>query len=107
MPENAANPARPERPVKRRIDDNVVFIGKKPLMSYVLAVVTQFGKGQNEVRLKARGKSISTAVDVAEIIRKRFVTDAKIAGIEIDTEEIAADNEKINVSTIEIVIRKP
>lgn len=74
-------------------------------MSYVLAVVTQFAK-QNEVRLKARGRSISTAVDVAEIIRKRFVADAKIANIEIGTDEIVAENEKINVSTIDILLKK-
>jgi DNA-binding protein len=84
----------------------MVFIGKKPSMSYVLAVVTQFTKGQNEVRVKARGRAISKAVDVAEIVRKKFVQDAKVAEIRIDTEEIQAENEKLNVSTMEIVLRK-
>ena len=86
---------------------NNVFIGKKPTMSYVLAVVTQFGSGQSEVHLKARGRSISTAVDVAEIVRNRFLQDVKTADIKIDTEEIELDTkEKINVSTIEIILKK-
>ena len=54
------------------VDDNVVFIGKKGVMSYVLAVVTQFNNGVNEVVIKARGKAISRAVDVAEIVRQRL-----------------------------------
>ena len=76
-------------------------------MSYVLAVVTQFSEGQNEVHLKARGNAISTAVNVAEIVRNKFVQDAKIKGINIGTEEMEGENkEKINVSTMEIVLGK-
>lgn len=87
--------------------DNTVFIGKKPTMAYVLAVVTQFGDGQSEVHLKARGRSISKAVDVAEIVKNKFVQDAKVDEIQIGTEEIEGkESEKINVSTIDIVLRK-
>src|SRR3989344_5022109 len=87
--------------------DNVVFIGKKPSMSYVLAVVTQFGEGQTEIHLKARGKAISKAVDVAEIVKNKFVQDAKIKNIKIGTEELETENkEKINVSTIEVTLGK-
>ncbi|MBI3190710.1 DNA-binding protein Alba [archaeon] len=75
-------------------------------MAYVLAVVTQFSGGQKEIHIKARGRAISKAVDVAEIVRKKFVQDAKIDSINIDTEEISAENEKINVSTIEILLKK-
>jgi len=88
-------------------DDNTVFVGKKPSMSYVLAVVTQFGDGQKEVFLKARGKSISKAVDVAEIVRNKFVQDAKIKSIETGTDVIENENkEKINVSSISIAMVK-
>ncbi|MFC2143447.1 DNA-binding protein Alba [Candidatus Aenigmatarchaeota archaeon] len=87
--------------------DNTVFIGKKPSISYVLAVVTQFTDGRNEIFLKARGKAISKAVDVAEIVRNKFVTDAKVNKIIIGTEKLETENkEKINVSTIEIAIGK-
>lgn len=90
-----------------KAEDNVVFVGKKPSMAYVLAVVTQFGAGQQQIHLKARGKSISKAVDVAEIVRNKFVQGAKIAAITTGTEEIENENkEKVNVSTIDIVVGK-
>jgi DNA-binding protein Alba len=84
---------------------NIIFIGKKPSMSYVLAVVTQFNS-QKEVQIRARGKAISKAVDVAEIVRNKFLKEARISGITIGTEEISAEAEKINVSTIEICLAK-
>lgn len=88
-------------------EDNTVFVGKKPAMSYVLACVTQFGEGNDKIQIKARGKAISRAVDVAEITRNRFVEDAKIEEIETDTEEIdTEEGEKINVSSINITLAK-
>ena len=93
--------------VRESTKDNVVFIGKKPSMSYVLAVVTQFGAGQNEIFLKARGRSISKAVDVAEIVRNKFVPESRVDDIKIGTEEVTTENkDKINVSTIELTMRK-
>jgi DNA-binding protein len=90
----------------KRADDNVVFVGKKPTMSYVLAVITQFSEGAKEVYLKARGKSISRAVDVAEVVRNRFVNDLKHT-IEIGTEKIQGEREgELNVSTISINLSK-
>ncbi len=62
---------------ERKADDNVVYVGKKGVMSYVLAVVTQFNNGEKEVIIKARGNAISRAVDTAEIVRQRFVNDVK------------------------------
>ncbi len=90
-----------------RAADDVVFVGKKPTMSYVLAAATQFTQGQKTVTLKARGMSISKAVDVAEVVRNRFLKDASVQQIRIGTEEILESNgEKINVSTIEITLGK-
>ncbi len=88
-------------------EDNTIYVGSKPAMSYVLAVVTQFSDGQNEVHIKARGRAISRAVDVAEIVRNRFVTDAKLDNITISTDEITTDKgEKMNVSSIQIDMKK-
>jgi DNA-binding protein len=88
-------------------EDNVIFVGHKPSMVYVLGVITQFNDGKSEVRIKARGKSISRAVDVAEIVRRRFVNDAQLCGINIGTEELQMQGDtKVNVSTIEIILRK-
>lgn len=90
----------------KRADDNVVFVGKKPTMSYVLAVITQFSEGTKEVYLKARGKSISRAVDVAEVVRNRFINNAKHT-IEIGTEKVRGDRgDELNVSTISITLSK-
>jgi len=84
-------------------NENTIFVGNKPPMSYVLAVVTQFNGGSDSVVLKARGRAISRAVDTAEITRNRFVTDAKIKDIKIGTESITnEEGRSSNVSSIEI-----
>ncbi|MCZ7382681.1 MAG: DNA-binding protein Alba [Candidatus Methanoperedens sp.] len=87
-------------------DDNVVYIGNKPVMNYVLAVVTQFNNGASEVAVKARGKAISRAVDAVEVSRNRFLPDSKIKDIKIGTEKINTDRGDSNVSIIEIVLTK-
>ena len=100
---------KPEKAEKIRTDENVIYVGKKPPMSYVLAVITQFqGSGSDEVIKKARGRSISTAVDTAEIVRNRFMKDAKIKDIIIGTESITNEEEgrTSNVSSIEITLTK-
>jgi len=90
-------------PEKERSDENTIYVGNKPPMSYVLAVVTQFNGGSDEVVIKARGRAISRAVDTAEITRNRFVTNAKIKEIKIGTESITnEEGRSSNVSSIEI-----
>ena len=90
-----------------KLPENVVFVGQKVPMAYVLGVVTQLSNNQKEVFIKARGRSISKAVDVAEIVRRKFVQDAKVSNIEIGTEERTLENgQKINVSSISIAITK-
>ena len=92
---------------RKEIERNVVFVGKKPAMSYVLACVTQFNDGNNDVILKARGRAISHAVDVAEIVRNKFMTNTEIKNVSIGTEELQSEQgEKINVSSIEIILGK-
>jgi len=86
--------------------ENVVFIGVKPVMNYVLAVITQFNQGIGEVTLKARGKAISRAVDVAEIVRNRFLQGMVVRNISIGTESMQGESGQTNVSTIEIVLGK-
>jgi DNA-binding protein len=94
-------------PSDRRADDNVIFVGRKPSMAYVLGVITQLNEGKKEVHIKARGKAISRAVDVTEIVRRKFVNDVTIKSIDISTEERELpDKTKINVSAIDIVIGK-
>ncbi|PKK85881.1 MAG: DNA-binding protein Alba [Thermoplasmata archaeon HGW-Thermoplasmata-1] len=88
-------------------EENTVLIGNKPPMSYVLAVISQFNSGSNEITIKARGRAISRAVDVAEIVRNRFVSDARLGGIKIATEQVHnEEGRQSNVSSIEISLVK-
>ena len=88
-------------------EDNIVFVGKKGTMAYVLAVVTQINQGANTIQIKARGRAISRAVDVAEIVRNKFVAGSKIDNINISTEEIKTDEgTPLKVSAIEITLSK-
>ncbi|MDY6778526.1 MAG: DNA-binding protein Alba [Candidatus Nanohaloarchaea archaeon] len=88
-------------------DDNTVYVGSKPAMSYAMAVVTQLSNGHDRVHIKARGKAISRAVDVAEIVRNRFVEDAAVDDIGIGTDEIETDEgDTINVSSIHIQLEQ-
>jgi DNA-binding protein Alba len=77
-------------------------------MNYVLACITSFHGGAKEVSIKARGKAISRAIDVAEVIRRRFLPDVKVAKIGIGTDELPAQegNQASNVSTIEITLER-
>jgi len=90
-------------------ESNSVFIGNKPVMNYVLACITLFHSGAKEVNVKARGRSISTAIDVVEVVRSRFLPDVKIKQIGIGTEQMAPREEggtATNVSTIEITLQR-
>ena len=89
---------------KRKTDENTIFVGNKPSMSYVLAVVTQFNNNSsNEVIVKARGRAISRAVDTAEIVKNRFIKDLEVKKIEIGTESMTnEEGRSSNVSSIEI-----
>jgi len=87
--------------------DNVVLIGRKPVMNYVVACITFFNAGEKQVVIKARGRAISRAVDTVELLRRAFVKDLEIKSIEIGTEElIREEGQKSNVSTFEITVAK-
>ena len=89
---------------------DTILIGKKPTMSYVLAIITGLSTSSaKEITLKARGKSIVTAVDVAEVTRNRFLKDLKVKNIKIATEEMPpreGQGRSRMVSTIEIILAK-
>jgi DNA-binding protein len=88
--------------------ENLVFIGKKPVMNYVLACLTSFNSGAKKVVVKARGRAISRAVDTVELLRRAFAKDVELQGIATGTEEVTrAQGQKANVSSIEITVSKP
>ena len=84
-----------------------IFIGGKAFMNYVTGVVMQFNGGAVDVSIKARGKYISRAVDVAEVVKNRFFQGVEIKEVKIGSEEFTGDNNRqIRVSTIDIVLTK-
>jgi DNA-binding protein len=87
-------------------DDNIIYVGNKPVMNYVLAVVTQFNNGADEVLIKARGRAISRAVDVEQISVNRFLSDVTTKKIETSTENLSTETGNTNVSAIEITVGK-
>jgi DNA-binding protein len=92
---------------EKTVADNMVFIGKKPIMSYVTACITFFNRGEKQVVVKARGRAISRAIDTVELLHRAFIKDLKIEHISINTEEFVSPEGRIsNVSTIKIVITK-
>jgi len=99
-----------ETEAKEKRNENVVFIGAKPFMNYVTGVMHQFTtKNMPEVVVKARGKFISRAVDVVEVVTKKFLKEhgVKVKEIRIDSEEFEnKEGRKVNVSIIEITLYK-
>lgn len=89
-------------------DINTIYIGNKPAMRYVLAIINAFGTGgADKIVVKARGRAISRAVDVVEISRNRFIKDVEAGKIEIGTEELPAmGGGTRGVSTIAITMTK-
>jgi len=98
-----------ERPPSNRtnIPSNTVLIGQKPLMAYATAIVMQINSGSNELSVKARGRVISKAVDVVEVVRRRFFDGRlEIKDVNIGTEVLGEEGQTRNVSTIEIKLTK-
>ncbi len=91
------------------MSEGLLFIGAKPFMNYVTGAVLQFTtKGASAVHIRARGKFIAKAVDVAEIATKRFLsTQAKVQSVMINSEQFKNEEGRdVRVSTIDIVLVK-
>jgi len=96
------------KPEETTQTDNVVLIGRKPVMNYVTACITFFNSGEKQVVVKARGRAICRAVDTVELLHRAFIKNLEIKHIDINTEELfrAEGGQKSNVSTIEIAVSK-
>jgi DNA-binding protein len=104
--QTAEKPAKSTKAVQT--NENIVLIGKKPIMNYVVACLTFFNSGAKKLTVKARGRAISRAVDTVELLRRAFVKDLELQGINITTEEVTrGEGQKANVSAIEITVAKP
>ena len=88
-------------------DENAVFVGRRPTMNYVMATMMVLNKGE-DCTVKARGRAISHAVDVCEILKNRFLIGTEYKDIIISTEQLEGENgQSNNVSSIEIVLAPP
>jgi len=102
-PSEAERRARPREP----IPPDTIFVGKKPVMSYATAVMMHFQTGAKELTVKARGRAISRAVDVVEVVSRRFFAGKlNVKDITIGTEPVGEGDDIRNVSTIEIKVQK-
>ncbi|WP_455364872.1 DNA-binding protein Alba [[Eubacterium] cellulosolvens] len=106
-----AEEAEPVEEVSKKprspIPPDTILIGKKPVMSYATAVMMHFTSGAKELTIKARGRAISRAVDVIEVVRRRFFGGKlSVTDISIGTETLGESGDTRNVSTIEIKVEK-
>ncbi len=86
---------------------NLIRIGKKPVLSYVVACVTLFNSGKNEIMVRARGRSISKAVDTVEMLKHSFLKGLFVKSIEIGSEDVRRyDGRGTSVSIIEIILSR-
>lgn len=84
-----------------------VLVGSKPVMNYVLACLTLFHQGAEEVVLKARGRAINKAVDAALLVLNRFMAGARVKNVEVGTERLTTeDGRTVEKSTIAITLTK-
>ncbi|MBT7346923.1 DNA-binding protein Alba [Candidatus Bathyarchaeota archaeon] len=89
------------------MEGNIIYIGRKPVMAYVLAVMTALRDTKSEVTLMARGRAISKAVDVSEVVRNQFISDLSITDISIGTEQMETEEGGTrNISNIAITMTK-
>ncbi|MBM3291125.1 DNA-binding protein Alba [Candidatus Bathyarchaeota archaeon] len=87
------------------IDDysNTVIISSKPIMNYVVASITLFNQGVEKVIIRARGRHISKAIDVTELLKNTFFKGVIIEEILIGTDILHRDDgKKVNISSIQI-----
>jgi archaea-specific DNA-binding protein len=109
--------ATPDRAIIRRKPDGntmpgetkTVIVGQsKPLLNYVTACITMFNSGADHVILRSRGEAINMAVEVVQVLKKRFVSQVEISKIQIDGEDVVSrDGRQLSLSVLEIELSMP
>ena len=87
-------------------DEERVYVGSKPILAYVTAIVTSLSRSDT-VKVMARGRSISSAVDVVEVTKRSFMNDLVVDGIDIGIERLEGERGERNVSTITMTLSRP
>ena len=86
---------------------NLVIVGKKAIMNYVIACLTLFNSGTQDITIKARGKPICRAVETVEMLKNSFIKDLEIKNIKIGSQDYNLWGKQRSISTIEIILSKP
>jgi DNA-binding protein len=99
---------KPQTTAKTVVVEKDVLVGKKPVMSYIVACLTHLNSGSNKIVVNARGRAICRAVDTVEVLRRSFAKNLEVQNISLCTEEVSREQgRKSNISTIEITLVKP
>src|SRR5437867_13377975 len=107
MSEEPKKAERARAPVRRsEIPADTILIAKKPIMAYATAVMMHYNTGAKKLTLKARGRAISTAVDVAEVVNNRFFQGGLAKNIHLGTEMLGEGQYARNGSTIQIILER-
>jgi DNA-binding protein len=86
-------------------EPNIVRIGKKPVMNYVVACMTLLNSGVSEVMVRARGQSITKAVETVDLLRRAFLKNIQVQSVDIGTEQVQRqDGSTASLSMIEIIL---
>lgn len=101
-----AEKAKRENKKPNNSEENTLFIGKKDFNTYITSILLQLNKGAKKIYIKARGRSISRAVDLSQATINKFCNNVVIGKVEIGTEILEKEGQKINVSTISIEVIK-
>lgn len=87
--------------------NDAVIVGRKSTMNYVVACITLFNSGIDDIKIKARGRSISRAIETVEMLKRGFIKELKIKNITIGSQEYEKQGKIRNISTIEMTLAKP
>ncbi len=88
-------------------EQNLVRVGRKPIMNYVTACVTLFNSGNDEVMVRARGRTIEKAIDIVQMLKRGFLKNVIILSIDVGSENVRrVDGTRGNISIIEITLAR-
>lgn len=82
----------------------MIIVGRKPVLRYVLATITSLNRGNEEIVVRGRGKSVSKCVDVVMTLKRSFFRDLEVKEVTLGTDEVKIGDRTVNVSCIEVRI---
>src|SRR3712207_7275446 len=102
-----SQPSQEQTTQRKEGPHDTIYIGKKPLMTYVTSTLIQLAN-QPSVTIKARGLSIGRAVDASQITLKRMENAGyKIGDVRIgDRKSTRLNSSHANISYAVFCLKK-